>query len=523
MPQPDFEAFAQLAQNYDYVPVFRRLLSDTLTPVSAFACLDRGGPACLFESVIGGEKVGRYSFLAADPIKRVFATGNELTVIQGDGKPVTQRVDDPLVALREHLVPTVAPIDSLPPFVGGAIGYAGYDVVRYTEHLPNAPQDDRGLPDLDFSFYHSLCIFDHVSKTITVITLAEGLGADAESSYAEAVERLDQITRRLAMPPKFELAEFLDSVVKTPADAAVADGAAVADHGHPYSPELAITSNFTRQSFTDAVRACVRYIHAGDIFQVVPSQRFSITTDVEPLEIYRRLRVINPSPFMFFVRTGDAVLVGCSPEIMCRVADRVVTVRPLAGTRRRGKTEAEDKALEQELLADPKERAEHVMLVDLGRNDVGRVAKFGTVELTEVMVVERYSHVMHISSEVQGVLRDELDAFDALKASLPAGTVSGAPKVRAMEIIDEIEPHRRGPYGGAVGYFDYRGNMDTCIALRTMVIKDGIIHVQAGCGVVADSDPEAEYEETVNKAIALIKAIEVTQAKSPQPALTSDG
>jgi len=508
MPQPDFDSFSQLATQYDFVPVYRRLLSDTLTPVTAFAALDTGGPSCLFESVIGGEKVGRYSFLAANPIKRVFATGNELAVVVGDQPAVTTRVDDPLVALREHLGSTVAPIAALPPFIGGAIGYAGYDVVRYTENLPHAPADDRGLPDLDFSFYHSLCIFDHVGKTITIVTLASGTGADPQQSYDEAVARLDRITAQLSSPPKFELAELPDSRATDVAQTGNATS-------RPSSQPLEITSNFSRQSFCDAVRKCVGYIHAGDIFQVVPSQRFAIQTDVEPLEIYRSLRVINPSPFMFFVRTGQAVLVGCSPEIMCRVANRVVTVRPLAGTRRRGKTEAEDRELELELLSDPKERAEHVMLVDLGRNDVGRVAKFGTVELTEVMVVERYSHVMHISSEVQGVLRDDLDAFDAIKACLPAGTVSGAPKVRAMQVIDEIEPHRRGPYGGAVGYFDYRGNMDTCIALRTMVIKDGIVHVQAGCGVVADSDPDAEYEETVNKAKALIHAIEVTAKRSP--------
>jgi anthranilate synthase component 1 len=497
MPQPDFDSFARLAAEYDFVPVYRRMLSDTLTPVTAFAALDTGGPSCLFESVIGGEKVGRYSFLAADPIKRVYAVGHDLTLIDGANPPKVTRVDDPLVALRGLLAGSVAPVDSLPPFIGGAIGYAGYDVVRYTENLPNAPADDRGLPDLDFAFYHSLCIFDHVSKTITVVTLADGNGADPKASYAAAIGRLDQITAKLSAPPKFTLAELPDASAT----------------GGPAERALEITSNFTRQSFCDAVRKCVGYIHAGDIFQVVPSQRFSIRTDVDPLEIYRSLRVINPSPFMFFVRTGDAVLVGCSPEIMCRVENRVVTVRPLAGTRRRGKTDAEDRRLEQELLADPKERAEHVMLVDLGRNDVGRVAKFGSVQLTEVMVVERYSHVMHISSEVQGVLRDELDAFDAIKACLPAGTVSGAPKVRAMEVIDELEPHRRGPYGGAVGYFDYRGNMDTCIALRTMVIKDGIVHVQAGCGVVADSDPDSEYDETVNKARALIHAIEVTSER----------
>ncbi len=272
-------------------------------------------------------------------------------------------------------------------------------------------------------------------------------------------------------------------------------------------------SNFTKESFCDAVRTCVEYIRAGDVFQVVPSQRLTVHSDVDPFAVYRSLRVVNPSPFMFFVRSPECVLVGCSPEIMCRVKDGVVTVRPLAGTRPRGDTEAEDVALEKELLADPKERAEHVMLVDLGRNDIGRVARFGTVELTEIMVIERYSHVMHISSEVRGRLREGLDAFDALKACLPAGTVSGAPKVRAMEVIDEIEPHRRGPYGGAIGYIDYRGNMDTCLALRTIVFQNDTYHVQAGCGVVADSDPEKEYEETLNKARALIAAIEWTIAR----------
>ncbi|MFG0260925.1 MAG: anthranilate synthase component I family protein, partial [Novipirellula sp. JB048] len=374
--------------------------------------------------------------------------------------------------------------------------YAGYDVVRYVENLPHAPQDDRELPDLDFAFYHTLCVFDHVDKTITVVSLADcrGVGdrAQSQAAFARAADQIDQTIAKLSQPT----AHPPDELTR-----------------EEPSPPLNIESNFTRESFGQAVRDCVEYIRAGDIFQVVPSQRWSVKTEVDPFEIYRSLRVVNPSPFMFFVRTADCMLVGCSPEIMCRVADQIVTVRPLAGTRPRGQTEKQDKALEQELLADPKERAEHVMLVDLGRNDVGRVAQFGSVELTEVMVVERYSHVMHISSEVQGKLRDGLDAFDALKACLPAGTVSGAPKVRAMEIIDAIEPHRRGPYGGAVGYIDYRGNMDTCIALRTMVAKDGIVYVQAGCGVVADSDPDAEYDETMNKARALISAIEITVAR----------
>jgi len=436
---------------------------------------------------------------------RRFSARREQIEVQSlpDGEVERSVAKDPLDAFRDFFHYSVASLDGLPPFVGGAIGYAGYDVVRYVEHLPDAPEDDRDLPDLDFAFYHTLCVFDHVAKTITVVSLADcravSTPAQAAGCYQQACDSVDQTIARLARSQDKEKS-----------------------FGRPgeWSPEqwqreannnaLEVTSNFTQEAFEQAVRRCVEWIRAGDIFQVVPRQRLTVKTDVDPFEIYRSLRVVNPCPFMFYVRTPECELVGCSPEIMCRVSDQTVTVRPLAGTRRRGTDAKEDKRLEQELLADPKERAEHVMLVDLGRNDIGRVAQFGTVELTEIMVVERYSHVMHISSEVQGKLRDGLDAFDALKACLPAGTVSGAPKVRAMQIIDSIEPHRRGPYAGAVGYIDYRGNMDTCIALRTMVAKDGLVHVQAGCGVVADSDPTAEYEETLNKARALISAIELT-------------
>jgi anthranilate synthase component 1 len=514
MYQPTPDHFASLAAEHDFVPVYRRLLSDALTPVTAFRRLDRSadgsavapGGACLFESVIGGEKVGRYSFLAAEPTLRFSATRNEVTVtdLTGVEAPKTFTDPDPLNAFRVHFKKSVAHLDELPPFVGGAIGYAGYDVVRYVEDLPNAPQDDRGLPDLDFAFYHTLCVFDHVDKTIAVVSLADCRDVhdpdSAQQAFLSATAIVDATIAKLSgssdsqsiRPDAWDEAQWRAAAKSAP---------------------LEIKSNFTRESFGQAVRDCVEYIRAGDIFQVVPSQRLAVETDVDPLEIYRSLRVVNPSPFMFYLRTPDGVLVGCSPEIMCRVEDSIVTVRPLAGTRKRGQTDKEDKALEQELLADPKERAEHVMLVDLGRNDVGRVAQFGSIELTEVMVVERYSHVMHISSEVQGKLREGLDAFDALKAALPAGTVSGAPKVRAMEIIDSIEPHRRGPYAGAVGWIDYRGNMDTCIALRTMVVKDGTVYVQAGCGVVADSDPDAEYEETLNKARALIAAIELTEQR----------
>lgn len=499
MQLPELPHFSALAIDHDFVPVYRQLLSDALTPVTAFRLLDDGGPACLFESVVGGEKVGRYSFLAASPVRRFSATREKIEVTDLlTGEKSQSEATDPLDAFRENFHYRVAEIDGLPPFVGGAIGYAGYDVVRYVEDLPNSPVDDRQLPDLDFSFYHNLVVFDHVAKTVTLVSLADCRHVDnseqADAAYQKAVNDLDATRNKLSATETLKPSEWNPSHWASETD----------------KNPLSITSNFSQEDFETAVRKCVEFIRAGDIFQVVPSQRLTVQTDVDPFEIYRSLRVVNPSPFMFFVRTNDCELVGCSPEIMCRVAEKTVTVRPLAGTRPRGRSDREDKQLEADLLADPKERAEHVMLVDLGRNDIGRVAEFGSIDLTEIMVVERYSHVMHISSEVQGTLRPELDAFDALKACLPAGTVSGAPKVRAMEIIDDIEPHRRGPYAGAVGYIDYRGNMDTCIALRTMVISQGNVHVQAGCGVVADSDPTAEYEETLNKSRALISAIELT-------------
>jgi anthranilate synthase component 1 len=491
---PDFETFERLTKGHRLVPVWRCLLSDALTPVSAFHRLDTGGSACLFESVIGGEKVGRYSFLAIDPFLELKATRDVVTVISGADRQEF-RSDDPLEEIRKRLSEFgAARVSELPPFGGGAVGYASYDVVRYTEHLPDAPQDDRQLPDLCFGFYDHMVVFDNVSKTMFVIAMAHlDDDADPQQAYQAATARVDNIVQELSAPA---------------ADLQCGDIDAAGD------PVLEYRSNFEKSEFEDAVRKCVDYIRAGDIFQVVISQRLEVDIQSDPFEIYRTLRVVNPSPFMFFVRSSEVTLVGSSPEIMCRVVDGIVTVRPLAGTRRRGRTEEDDRRLEEELLGDPKERAEHVMLVDLGRNDVGRVAKYGSVELSDVMVIERYSHVMHITSNVTGELADGKDAFDALKASLPAGTVSGAPKVRAMEIIDELEPHRRGPYAGAVGYFDYGGNMDTCIALRTLVVKDGKAYVQAGAGIVADSIPDLEYKETLNKARGLLKAIEITEARA---------
>ena len=372
------------------------------------------------------------------------------------------------------------------------MGYAGYDTIRYyeSEKLPNPPNDDRKLPDLQFAYYGELVIFDHVDKTIKVVANADVRTAvDADSAYRDACRRIDEIVSRLQQPPISALGEI--------------------DPGAPLS--LAFSANCTQQQFEQIVLAGKEYIKAGDIFQFVPSQRLRVNSPADPFDVYRALRIINPSPFMFYLKSPACTLIGSSPEILCRVADGQITSRPLAGTRRRGKTAEEDAELEKELLADPKERAEHIMLVDLHRNDVGRVAKIGSVRISDVMTVERYSHVMHITSNVTGELAPGLTALDALRVSLPVGTVSGAPKIRAMQIIDELEPTRRGPYGGAVGYLDFAGNMDTCIALRTIVWRNGVFDVQAGAGVVADSIPASEYEETMNKAKAMLKAVEIAQ------------
>ena len=493
---PDFETFSRLAAENQLIPVYRSMLSDSLTPVSALQRLDQGGSVCLFESVIGGEKVGRYSIVATDPFMQIRANGNQVTLVD-EHETKTYHSDNPLHDLRQLVSGfQAAKLESLPPFSGGVIGYAGYDVVRYEESLPNAPDDDRRIPDMTFGFYDSLVVFDNVNKTLFVIVMArpDQHGGDVSAAYAQASQQVDTLVERLAVPQ---------------AALSMADIDTLSD-----SIGVEYDSNFQPEMFQQAVRKCVEYIEAGDIIQVVISQRLQLDLKVDPVELYRSLRVVNPSPFMFFLRTPEVTLVGSSPEIMCRVVDGVVTVRPLAGTRPRGSTEEEDQRLAEELLADPKERAEHVMLVDLGRNDLGRIAQYGSVELSDVMMIERYSHVMHITSNVTGMLQDGKDAFDALAACLPAGTVSGAPKVRAMEIIDELEPHRRGPYAGAVGYIDYVGNMDTCIALRTFVIKDDKIYVQAGAGIVADSDPVSEYQETLNKARGLLKAVEVTAQRS---------
>jgi anthranilate synthase component 1 len=530
---PAFEQFQALASTPDTssattraIPIFRTLLADHLTPVTAYERLaKKSDHALLLESVVGGERIARYSFLATSPRTIIKAYGHKVTIEQRHGRTVTAAKSfdspDPLKDL-EHLLQPIqgvrlpAPI-VLPSFVGGAVGYAAYDSVRYLEpeKLAASPQDDRHLPDLLFGIYDELVIFDHVQKTVLIVAnahVSQKGGGDKRTYkeiYADALARIDTIIATLQEPMPFELTSI-----------------DLTREGRPH-----YTSNFTKEGFEHAVLAAKEYIKSGDIFQVVLSQRLEAVTSARPFDIYRALRVINPSPFMFYLSSPECILIGSSPEIMCRVQDGVITNRPLAGTRRRGQTDAEDKALEDDLLADPKERSEHIMLVDLGRNDVGRAAAPGSVKISDVMTVERYSHVMHIVSNVEGKLAPGKTVFDAFRLALPVGTVSGAPKIRAMQIIDELEPTKRGPYAGAVGYIDYSRNLDTCIALRTMVVVPHIapglpgiapttqtsqpqkhtVYVQAGAGLVADSVPANEHQECINKASALLKAVALAE------------
>jgi anthranilate synthase component 1 len=498
--RPSFAEFVELAQGVSLVPVYRQLLSDNLSPVSAFCKIQESDWSFLFESVVGGERVGRYSFLGAGPFLRFEAFAERVRIYDSSPRKSTEQINpDPLALLEETLKKYQAPknVPGLPRFCGGAVGFAGYDTVRYVEgaKLPYPPLDDRGLPDLAFAFYDRMVIFDHINKTVAAVAHAHVDPKDLEGSYRQACNRVDQLVERLQQG----VADIQLTDIDLPMDS---------------RPSLAaVPSNFTPQGYEAAVEKCREYIKAGDIFQVVLSQRFQRETQARPFDIYRTLRVVNPSPFMFYLKMGNLTLVGSSPEIMVRVEGDLVTVRPLAGTRRRGKDEEEDKKLAAELVADPKERAEHIMLVDLARNDVGRVARYGTVECSDLLTVERYSHVMHLSSNVTGRLQEGKTAFDAMRASLPAGTLSGAPKVRAMQIIDELEPHRRGPYGGAVGYVDFSGNMDTCITLRTLVLKGQTAYLQAGAGIVMDSKPKEEREETENKAMGLLRALEMAETQ----------
>jgi len=492
MYTPARDEFLDLASGGNTIPVYRTLLADHLTPVLAFRkLLAEGQEGFLLESIVGMERIARYTFLGVRPRMTVRSFGRRVEIERGPGEVETVESDDPLARLQDLLDARQAVHHGpLPRFTGGAVGYVGYDIIRHYEPLPHCPPDDRGLPDMVFGFYDTMLIFDHVEKTLRVVASAfVDEHPDASAAYEEARSRIDAVCDRLRRPAPLRA----EDVVRREA------------------VEMPFESNVKRDDFERAVEACKEYIRAGDILQVVLSQRLRVGSGADPMDIYRALRVVNPSPFMFLLKTRDVTLLGSSPEIMVRVENGEVTSRPLAGTRPRGANDEEDKRLEEELLADPKERAEHVMLVDLARNDVGRVAEFGSVDLSDVMTVERYSHVMHIVSNVTGRLRPEYTALDALKVSVPAGTVSGAPKVRAMQIIDEFEPTKRGPYAGAVGYVDYAGNMDTCIALRTMVLSRGHIDVQAGAGIVADSVPQREYEETLNKARALLLAVQIAE------------
>ena len=487
---PDFENFARIYQAGQPQILFRRLVADLETPVSAFLKLGEGlENAFLLESVQGGETRGRYSIIGLRPdlIWRCRGDVAEINHHALTGGTYVAEKARPLDSLRALIAATRMELPpGLPPMATGLFGYLGYDMVRQIEHLPNMPPDRLGLPDAILLRPTIIAIFDTVKDEIVVVTpVWPDPDMDAKSAYARAGERIEEAVAALDCP--------LPPNVEAPAG---------------MKPESKIDSNMTKQDYFSVVSRAKEYIKAGDIFQVVPSQRFRRPFELPPFSLYRALRRLNPSPFLYYLAFPGFSIVGSSPEILVRLRDGKVTIRPIAGTRPRGATPEKDAGLAEELMADPKERAEHLMLLDLGRNDVGRVAKTGTVKVTGSFFIERYSHVMHLVSNVEGDIRPGLDAVDALAAGLPAGTLSGAPKIRAMQIIDEFEKEKRGPYGGAVGYFGADGSMDTCIVLRTALVKDGAMYVQAGGGVVADSEPEAEYQETVNKARALMAAAE---------------
>ncbi len=505
---PDESGFLELAERgYTLVPVYTEFIADVETPISAFLKLAGGGPAYLLESAERGERVGRHSFLGFHPLWT--AVGRQGCTVLLPGGPVpggeTVLPGDPLVALRSLLArERAAPVPGLPPFFGGAVGYLGYDAVRHWERLPQPPPADPDLPEAAFMVTEVVVAFDHLLHRLFVVANCP-VGDDPRAAYRRGCGRIEETVRRLGS----SVAPGL-----LPAASAPAEG----DDGET----TAVAFRPGREDFLAAVAQAKEHIRAGDIFQVVLSVRHERPLGVAPFQVYRALRALNPSPYLFYLDFGEVQLVGSSPEMLVRVAgsaggaggSRLVETRPIAGTRPRGSTDEEDVRLERELLADAKERAEHVMLVDLGRNDVGRVAVPGTVRVADLFRVERYSHVMHLVSDVQGVLREGCDAFDALAACFPAGTLTGAPKIRAMEIINELEPVRRGPYGGCVAYFGFSGNMDSCIAIRTVVVADGVAYVQAGAGIVADSVPEREWEECRNKARALLRALALAEREA---------
>ncbi len=479
---PGLDQYLEIAARCRVVPVAVNLVGDRETPLTVFQKLAGNEPGFLLESVEGGERWARWSFVGWDPAFILTSRNGRCEVTGAD---LELPAGNPLEVVEElHRQFSIPQMPGFPPLHSGMVGYLGYDCVRYVEHLPSRPPDDRDLPEMLWHFLGGLAAIDRFTQTITLMRNIY-VGRDPESDYREAVARLSDDMERLAAPLAYELQPAAPDL--------------------PPSPPF--VSTFTRPEYEAAVLKARDYVWAGDVFQVLPSQRLTVPFCGDSFDIYRALRLINPSPYLFYVRSAEVEVVGSSPELMTRVRDGKVYSRPIAGTRPRGATPDEDAALAEELLADPKERAEHVMLIDLARNDVGRVCEFGTVQVDDLMVIERYSHVMHIVSAVSGTLRPEVGPVDVLRATFPHGTVSGAPKVRAMEIIDELEPVARGPYAGAVGYIDFSGAMDTAICLRTVIVADGTAWVQAGGGVVADSRPGFEYEETMNKAAAPLVAI----------------
>ncbi len=480
MYYPSKKEYIKLAKKANVVPVYREILGDTSTPVSAFQRL-KSRHSYLLESVEGEEKIARFSFIGIEPSIIFRSKGASVEVIEGRrGKQFF--TDSPLREIKKIMSRfKPARVKGLPRFSGGFVGYAGYDTVRFFEDLPDKNPDELGMEDTVFMMADSQIIFDHSTHRIKVVVNVY------EGSYEKAIKKIDEIIKKLSRPVKRRMSKTKKKSLHK------------------------IESNFTKREFEEAVKKAKKYIKAGDIIQVVLSQRFQTKISCEPLDLYRALRSVNPSPYMFCLNFGDVKLIGSSPELLVRCENGIVETRPIAGTRPRGKNEDKDSAFETELLKDTKERAEHVMLVDLGRNDIGRVCRSGTVKVSEFMSVEKYSHVMHIVSNCRGRLAKDKDAYDVLTAAFPAGTVTGAPKIRAMEIVDELENTKRGPYAGAVGYFSFSGNMDTCINIRSILVKGKNAYIQAGAGIVADSVPSKEYQETVNKAKAMIKAIEVAE------------
>lgn len=489
MYPPSLEEFLNLATRGNLIPVYREILADMETPVSAFCKIDDQKSAFLLESIAGGEKWARYSFLGVGSGRAFRCLGDHFEILENGNLVESGTTTDPLAKLKAFLAPyQPVVVPALPRFFGGAVGYLGYDMVRHIEDLPTLNEAEIGTYDSWFLITETLLIFDNMQQKIKVISnvfLPEG--GDPAALYDKAVKRIDGMVAQLRRP-----------LPERPAWVGTAKA-------------TELQSNFSRPDFESAVERCKDYVRSGDVIQVVLSQRFSGDLDANPFDVYRALRTINPSPYMFYLQFNETRIIGASPEVLVRKEGGHVEVRPIAGTRPRGATFEQDQQLEQELLADPKERAEHIMLVDLGRNDLGRVCATGSVQVDELMLIERYSHVMHIVSSVSGQLLPGYDALDVFSATFPAGTLSGAPKIRAMEIIEELEPARREIYGGAVGYISFDGNMDLAIAIRTLVAHKNRIHLQAGAGIVADSDPAAEYDETVNKAMGVKLAIELAR------------